>query len=318
MPLNRIQFQRGLPLSEFLERFGEERQCEDALVAARWPQGWRCPRCGGAAFYATFNGRRLWECRNTACRYQCSALAGTVFQDTKLSLRQWFLAMYWLTQAKNTVSALELKRLLGVSYPTALLMKHKLMQLMREREDERRLSGVVEMDESYLGGEATGKRGRGAQKKVPFVAAVARNRRGRPTAVRFDAIANVSGQAFGEWMRQALAPSTHLICDGWPAIAWAAEQGGHSISAHVTGGGRAAAKHPEMKWVNTLQSNLKTAIGGTLHAFDFKRHAQRYLGEFAYRFNRRADLASILPRLLHRCANTTARTRAMLYVPESY
>lgn len=316
MSQNRIQFQRGMSLPDFLARFGTEPQCEQALVETRWPQGWRCPRCQGSAYSPTFNGRRLWECKNRDCRYQCSSLAGTVFQDTKLELRLWFLAMYWLTQSKNTVSSLELKRLLGVSYPTALLMKHKLMQVMREREGERRLSGVVELDEAYLGGEAEGRRGRGAAKKVAFVAAVARNRLGRPIAVRFDAMANTSSVAFADWMTVALAPEATLVSDGWPALAAAAQRTGHAQRAHVTGGGKRAAKHPEMKWVNTLQGNLKNAISGTLHAFDFKRHAPRYLAEFAYRFNRRTDLVSIMPRLLHRCARTSPRTQAMLHVPE--
>jgi transposase-like protein len=163
MALNRIQFQKGLSLPEFMKRYGTDKQCEAALVAARWPAGYECPRCGGRRYSPTFNGRQLWECMDRACRYQCSSISGTVFQDTKLPLSLWFMALYLMTQAKNTVSALEMKRALGVSYPTALLMKHKLMQVMLEREAERRLSGRVEADEGYLGGQATGgKRGRGA------------------------------------------------------------------------------------------------------------------------------------------------------------
>jgi hypothetical protein len=317
MALNRIQFQRGLSLVEFLDRYGSEEKCEAALVALRWPKGFVCPRCAGSAHSLTFNGRRLWECLNRHCRYQCSAIAGSVFQDTKLPLTTWFLAMYWMTQSKNSIAALELRRLLGVSYPTALLMKHKLMQVMSEREAERRLDGTVEIDESYLGGEASGKRGRGADKKVPFVAAVSRNRLGRPVAVRFDAIEDVGRSSFAHWMGAALAPGARLVSDGWPALAAAATEQRIEQRRFVSGGGKTAARHPEMKWVNTLQSNLKTAISGTLHAFDFKRHAQRYLGEFAYRFNRRVNLPTMLPRLIHRCVNTTPRTKQMLYVPES-
>jgi transposase-like protein len=318
MALNRIQFQKGLSLPEFMKRYGSDEQCEAALVAARWPAGYECPRCGGRRYSPTFNGRRLWECMDRACRYQCSSISGTVFQDTKLPLSLWFMALYLMTQAKNTVSALEMKRALGVSYPTALLMKHKLMQVMLEREAERKLSGRVEADEGYLGGQATGgKRGRGAGKKAVFVTAVATNQRGRPTGVRFDRLADVSAASFTHWAQLALAPGAAVVSDAWPSLARALSDTGHAHERHVTGGGRAAAQHPAMRWVNTLQGNLKTAIGGTLHAFDFARHADRYLAEFAWRFNRRTDLASLVPRLLFRSINTPPRTALWLKRPES-
>ncbi len=317
MALNRIQFQKGLSLPEFMKRYASDAQCEAAMVAARWPQGYQCPRCAGREYSATFNGRRLWECKNRACRYQCSSISGTVFQDTKLPLSLWFMALYLMTQAKNSVSALEMKRALGVSYPTALLMKHKLMQVMLEREASRKLSGRVELDESYLGGEATGKRGRGASKKVAFVTAVATNARGRPTGVRFDSLADVSAASFTRWALLALAPGAAVVSDAWPGIARALADTAHPHQRHVTGGGKSAAQHPAMRWVNTLQSNLKTAIGGTLHAFDFARHADRYLAEFAWRFNRRTDLTSLVPRLLFRSVNTAPRSAHWLRRPES-
>jgi hypothetical protein len=102
-----------------------------------------------------------------------------VFESTKLSLVRWFLAMQLLTQAKNNVSALELKRQLGVSYASAWLVKHKLMQAMSVREAHRTLTGRVEMDDAYLGGEQPGKPGRGSPNKVPMVAAVQTDAAGR-------------------------------------------------------------------------------------------------------------------------------------------
>jgi hypothetical protein len=123
-------------------------------------------------------GRDRARCEDrqcAACRYQCSVISGTIFEATKLplSLSRWFLAIHLLTQSKNNVVALELMRHLGVCYKTAWLMKHKLMEVMREREDTRQLEGRVEIDDAYLGGERTGgKVGRGSENKVPFVAAV--------------------------------------------------------------------------------------------------------------------------------------------------
>lgn len=123
MPQNRIQFQPGLSMIEFHERYGTEAKCEEALVAARWPEGFRCPRCLGRAAWAT--RRETHPYRLCAgCGYQCSLSAGTVLHNTKLPLRVWFLAMHLLGQAKNGVSALELKRQLGVSYPTAWLIAY--------------------------------------------------------------------------------------------------------------------------------------------------------------------------------------------------
>ena len=184
MAENRIQFQRGVSLAEFLKSYGTEAQCEAAVVEMRWPKasgGFACPRCHCRRFAPTYNGRRLWECLE--CRYQCSSIAGTVFQDTKLPLTTWFLAIYCLSQNKQSISGLELKRLIGVSYRTAWMLKHKLTQTMCERESERRLSGRVEIDDAFLGGERPGRHGRGDTTKSGFVAAVATNGVGRRTHV---------------------------------------------------------------------------------------------------------------------------------------
>ena len=182
MPMNRIQFQAGLSMPEFLQRYGTEPSCEAALEKARWPAGFRCPRCDGVT-YSRVRGRTyaLFQCQ--ACRHQTSLIAGTVMQGTKLPLTTWFLAIYLISQAKTGLSALALKRHLGVSYPTAWLIHHKLMQAMADREARYVLDGQVQVDDAYLGGERSGgKVGRGSENKVPFVAAVSLSDEGHPTA----------------------------------------------------------------------------------------------------------------------------------------
>ena len=121
MPMNRVQFQKGLSLPKFMDRYGTEEQCEQALVAARWPGGFVCPACGVMQSRTSFRreGRLYWQC--AGCQYQCSVTSGAVFDATKLPLTRWFLAMQLLTQAKNNISALELTRQLGVSNRTAWL-----------------------------------------------------------------------------------------------------------------------------------------------------------------------------------------------------
>ena len=142
MSMNAIQFQRGLPLPQFHALYGTEQQCERALVAARWPHGWQCAHCGCKRSFMTRNGhgRQLWEC--LICGYQSSSIVGTVMEHTKLPLTLWFLAMYLLTQHKNAISALALKRQLGVSYKTAWRLLHKLMQTMGLRDASYRLQGA--------------------------------------------------------------------------------------------------------------------------------------------------------------------------------
>ncbi len=119
-------------MGEFMARYGTEEKCHGALVASRWPGGFVCPECGSTR-HCTFErkGRQYWQC--SACREQTTATCGTIFQATKLPLTSWFLALHLLTQAKNNVSALELKRHLGVRYKTAWLLKQKLMQIASAR-----------------------------------------------------------------------------------------------------------------------------------------------------------------------------------------
>jgi transposase-like protein len=193
MAMNKIQFQAGMSLHEFLRHYGTEEQCEAALFTSRWPQGWKCLRCDGKRYSCTYNGRRLWEC--LGCGYQCSSIVGTVFENTKLPLTIWFLAIYLMTQSKNAVSALELKRQLGVSYKTAWSIKHKLLQTILLREEQRRLDGRVEIDDAYLGGEKQGKRGRGAASKTPFVAAIQTNSEGKPHFMRLTPVAGFTHEA---------------------------------------------------------------------------------------------------------------------------
>lgn len=201
MAMNRVQFQAGLSMTEFLDRYGSEDKCEAALAAARWPEGFRCPTCG-AAEHGTFvrGRRRYWQC--CTCRHQSSALCGTIFEATKLPLSRWFIAMHLMTQAKNNVSALELKRHLGVRYKSAWLVKHKLLQVMTEREEQRVLDGRVEIDDAYLGGERPGKRGRGSENKVSFVVAVQTADDGRPLLARMNRIA-FTKEAVTEWANKA-------------------------------------------------------------------------------------------------------------------
>ena len=138
------------------------------MVKWRWPDGFVCPECGGRR-HSLVKTRALYQ--YTTCRRQTSLTAGTIFAATKLSLRSWFRALYHPTQSKQGISSLELGRRLGVTQSTAWTVKHKLKQVMMERDAKKRLIGRLEMDDAYLGGQRSGgKRGRGAAGKTPIVA----------------------------------------------------------------------------------------------------------------------------------------------------
>lgn len=296
MAMNRIQFQPGLSMPEFLKHYGTEAQCATALEQARWPTGFRCPRCDGAA-YSRVHGRThaLFQCQ--ACRHQTSLIAGTVMQGTKLALTVWFLAIYFISQAKTGLSALALMRQLGVSYPTAWLIHHKLMQAMAEREECYVLDGQIQVDDAYLGGERSGgKAGRGSENKVPFVAAVSLSDAGHPLRIKLTPVPGFSLKAIEQWAQSCLAPGCTVLSDGLACFT-AVTAAGCAHQPTVVAG-RKPKDLPEFQWVNTVLGNLKTSLSGSYHAFNFRKYAVRYLAAFTYRFNRRFDLSTLHARLI--------------------
>ena len=294
MARNKVQFQKGLSEAEFNRTYGSEDQCHEALVKWRWPDGFECPDCGGRAHCVVKRGaRKLFQCN--ACRKQTSVRAGTIFAASKLPLRQWFSTMYHLTQTKQGISSLELSRRLGITQNAAWKMKHKLAQVMLERNAAKRLKGKVQMDDAYLGGERSGPRGRGAKGKTPFVAAVETTNDGKPHQVILRRVKTFSKHAIKKLASTALAPGAEVVSDGLACFA-AVVAAGCTHKAIVTGSGSKAAKNPTFKWVNTALGNIKAALVGTYRAVR-EQHAGRYLAEFEYRFNRRYDLGEMIPRL---------------------
>lgn len=310
MAQNKVQYQRGLSIPEFIGGYGSVEQCEALIRKWRWPAGFTCPRCQGT-WHSEFRRQQRLYFQCSACRHQCSLVSGTIFESSKLPLTTWFLAMHLMTQAKNNVSALELKRHLGVSYPTAWLLKHKIMEVMRLREESRQLTGRVEIDDAYLGGELQGARaGRGSPNKVPFVAAVQTTQCGQPIFVCLSQRPFTS-QSIRAFAATSLAAPATLVSDGLGCFK--VVQGTAILhEPHVTGGGAASAKHPSFEAVNIVLGNLKTSLAGTYHAYGFRKYAHRYLGQVQYLFNRRFDLRSILERLARAAAQSPrCRLRAI-------
>lgn len=309
MPRYDIQFQKGLSLREFMARYGSENQCIEAVCKARWPHGFECPECGSSRHCRLARG--LFQCQD--CRKQTSPTAGTLFQGTKLPLTVWFQAMHLLTLGKHSVSALELKRQLGVHYETAWAIKHKLMQAMLERESGTVLSGRIEVDDAYMGGARHGaKPGRGAPGKTPFAVAVQTDPEHPASVLRMKmkALRDASRRSLQPWFSRGFVQGATILTDGWSAYTFL-EGDGFKHESHVMPRGWRSARHPAFPWVNTILGNLKGNIAGVTRWVG-KAHLDRYLAEFQYRFNRRFDLESILPRLLHAAVGTSAMPQPLL------
>lgn len=302
MPTNRIQFQPGMSIREFMAHYGSEAQCAQELARQRWPEGFRCPRCGDAEHYrVSHGGRALLQCR--ACRHQASLTAGTLMDSTKLPLRVWFLAIYLISQAKTGLSALALKRALGVSYRTAWLINQKLMLTMAQVDAAQPLEGDVQVDDAYLGGERPGTVGRGSPNKVAMIAAVSLNAHGHPLQVKLSPLPAFSRNAIATWARIHLRPGTNVLSDGLSCFAGVIEADcAHSF---IVVGQRKPREMQAFRWVNTVLGNLKTTLSGAHKAFKFGKYATPYLGAFAYRFNHRFDLFALVKKLIRDAA--TAR-----------
>lgn len=311
MAKNRVQFQKGLSIDEFLARYGSDTACHEALFRWRWPEGFHCPSCGFGGHCRLQRG--VYQCNR--CKHQTSVTSSTIFHASKLPLRTWFLAMHLMTASKNGIAALELHRQLGISYNAAWRMKHKLMQVMKERDDRQPLHGLVQIDDVYWGGERHGgKRGRGAPNKVPFVVAVAVTDAGQATAMRLSRLSGFRKREVARWAKRHLRPDTHVVSDGLACFR-AVREAGCSHTAHVTGGGPASVELPDLRQVNTMIGNVKNAIRGTYHALRHK-HLPRYLAEFCYRFNRRYRLDEMLARLAYAAVRTAPMPERLLKVAE--
>ena len=303
MARNSVQFQKGLSEAAFEQQYGTEEACREALFRWRWPEGFECPICGERR-HSAIRSRQLFQC--SACRRQTSLTAGTVFAATKVPLRTWFRAIYHVTQTKQGISSLELARRLGVTQSTAWTMKHKLGQVMLERDAERLLAGRVELDDAYLGGERSGgKRGRGSPGKTPFLAAVETTPEGKPVQLKLRRVTSFCSRAVEGFAKRGLDRTCEVVSDGLGCFAAVTKAGSGARAAHT----------PAFKWVNTALGNIKAAITGTYRSIAPK-HVPRYLAEFEYRFNRRYDLAGMLPRLATAALQTPPMPYRLLKLAE--
>lgn len=269
-------------IEEFEQRFATEAACREYLVSLRWPEGFCCPRCGHGQGWPV---REVWiEC--AACHYQASVTAGTIFQDTRKPLRQWFRAIWYVTSQKNGASALSVQRILGLgTYRTAWTWLHKLRRAM-VRPGRDRLAGTVEVDETYLGGLEEGVVGRETERKALIAVAAQEDGRGIGR-IRLKRIPDASGASLGSFVQEAIEPGSRVHTDGWPGYDGLRKLGyRHKVTVLRSKKGEA---HELMPRVHRVVSLLKRWILGTHQGAISHEHLDYYLDEFTFRFNRRTS-----------------------------
>ena len=271
-------YPRTLP--ELERRFSTNEDCRRYLAALRWPDGFVCPRCGGRKAWPMARG--LWLCGQ--CRRQTSVMAGTVFQDSRLPLTLWFRAMWYVCSQKNGVSAMGVQRVLGFgSYQTAWAWLHKLRRAM-VRPGRDRLSGRVEVDETFIGGREEAP-GRGAVNKSLVVIA-AEEDGGRIGRIRLACIPAASQAVLGAFVAGAIEPGSTIHTDGWAGYDLLASQGYRHEVSKLKGKPLDAAV-VLLPRVHRVASLLQRWLLGTHQGAVSGEHLAYYQDEFTFRFNRR-------------------------------
>ena len=287
----------GFPttLFAFQSTFPDEAACWRYLRRARWPRGFRCPRCRHARSYSLW-ARGLAQCRR--CRYQASLTAGTIFHNTRVPLRIRFLAIFFVARHKQGISALQLQQDAGLgSYRTAWLLLHKIRAALRRGPGEL-LHGLVEADETYLGAPHEKDRagGRAAGRKA-LVGLVVERRRRRGRA-RLDVLESHGYREIGPFVRGVVEPGrTTLRTDGLDGYRPLAREG---IRHERIVQGLDRSRAPQiLPFSHMVFSHLKAWLRGT-HRGVSRKHLPHYLNEFSFRFNHRARTAPIADLVLGR------------------
>ena len=290
---------------EFIQKYSTDEACEKQLFSMKWPNGYKCERCGHAR-YSTITTRRLplYHCRS--CGYQATVTVNTVMEKTRTDLCKWFLAIYNTATDKRGYSATQLMKDIGVSYPTAWLMLHKIREAMEQRDADYKLAGIVELDDSYFGGPTDGgKRGRGTGKSKVIVG-LSTNDAGDPEYIKMEIIENIKGSTVLDFATRNVLEGAIVKNDKYRSYSILGSVHDHQPQQYDI------IKNPDhLKWIHVVISNAKALIAGTYHGLD-DVHLQRYLNEFCYRFNRRMFEGQGFFRLLAACVSCKGITYAEL------
>lgn len=270
-----------LTMIEFQDAFPTDRACFEYLCLVKWPEGFVCPHCGGNEAWKP--KRLILKCKS--CHRDVSVTAGTIFQDRRKSLRLIFQAIWWVVTQKQGASALGIKQVFGLgSYETAWLWLHKLRTAM-VRPGRDKLSGIVEVDETLIGGKHQGKPGRGSENKTLVLVAVemVEKRMGR---IRLKLIPNASAKTLEGAVTELIEPGSTIATDGWPGYSKLKTKGyQHVVTPHT----EIEPGDDPTPFVHMVASHLKRWLLGTHQGGQQVSYLPYYLDEFTFRFNRRTS-----------------------------
>jgi len=290
-------------IMEFQHQFGTEEDCADYLFKCKWPDGFECPKCGGNRYYSLKGYKRL-ECAD--CGHQTSLMAGTIMHRSRMPLTMWFWAAYLVTTQTPGMSALQFQRQMGLRrYETAFNMFHKLRAAM-VRPDRDKIHGVVEVDETYIGGPRPGKSGRGAYGKVIVVGAIGvlgrSEKRQRAGRLRLRIVPNLKTESLIGFVEANVEEGSWVKTDDFATYDRLEDAG---YVHEIVGGKR-------MRHIHQAFGNLKTWLEGTHHGVS-QKHLQAYLNEFVFRHNRRRMPMAAFQTVLGLGMRLSAPTRRELY-----
>ncbi|MEQ9285433.1 MAG: IS1595 family transposase [Cyclobacteriaceae bacterium] len=262
---------------EFDKLFGTEQACFDYLAGKKAEQGFVCSSCGHEKFWHSKRGLQICE----KCEHQHSLTSGTIFHGSKKPLTMWFKVIWWYTTRKSGVNAKNLQELLGISYPTAWSWLQKLRSAS-VRPAREKLSGEVEVDEFYLGGKQEGKAGRGSENKIKVIVAVEKKgtQLGR---IRMKQIPSCDAENLKAFIEDNIEKGTKVVTDGWKGylpLSSNEDFDHQALVASISG-------EDVTPGVHRVASLFKRVAIGTYQGRISPKHAQKYLDEYVFRFNRR-------------------------------
>lgn len=272
-----------MTLHDFASRFATQEACIDAIIARRWADGWSCPKCKGTRHYR-LRSRRVLQCANPECRAQTSVTRGTVFEQVKIPLPKFFLAIYLLTD-KQGISAMSLAKHLDVAYTTAFDLLHKLRHAMVNRDRTYTLRGFLQVDEGYVGGHGDGKHRSGRATDTKRLIGVMTEQRGSNVTgnIHIEVLPAASAEALHGMILEKVDAGSHLLTDDWSGYR-GIERKGYVHDPVKSHGGRDACD--QWPLVHRAISNFKAWLMGTHRNFCLQRLGA-YAAEYCWRANRR-------------------------------
>lgn len=282
-------------LLELEAKFATEEQCLDHLFKAKYPDGYQCPKCKSTEFWRT--AKHLAHCK--VCGHQDSTKAGTIFEGSKKPLRLWYRAIWLVAVSKTGISAKNLQRQMGFSsYQTAWAWLKKIRSALRN-ENRTKLSGNVEVDETYAGGKKEGKRGRGSENKTLVCIGLEKNENKKIGRIRMDIIEDVSAESLKKFIFDNIEPNSTVYTDAYTSYSFLINSGYQHIPEKQT----KENKDSLLGSIHLVVSLFKRFMLGTHQGRVSEKHMQLYLDEFVFRFNRRTSKSrgKVFYRLIDEC-----------------